>query len=77
MKAVGDYVLIQLADSVTKSGIRLTGFNQATVFSVGDTVPLTLREGDCVAFTGEPQTVINDTLSLHFTDIVAVITNGQ
>ena len=73
MKAVGDFVLIQMADAETTSGLRILGYNQAIVLSVGSAASSSVNEGDRIAFLGEAHPILDDILAIHYTDIVAVI----
>jgi hypothetical protein len=73
VNAVCEFVLIHMVDGQTESGLKILGYNQATVLSVGGAVSSSLREGDRIAFLGEAHPVINDTLAVHHKDIVAVI----
>ena len=73
MKAVGDFILIKMSEGQTTSGLKILGYNQATVLSLGGTVSSSLSEGDRIAFLGEAHPILDDVLAIHYTDIVAVL----
>jgi len=73
VRACGDFVLIQMADAETASGLRILGYNQATILSVGGAVSSSVEEGDRIAFLGEAHPIVGDVLAIHSSDIVAVI----
>lgn len=73
MKAVGDFILIQMAESQTGSGLKILGYNQATVLSLGGAVSSLCNEGDRIAFLGEAHPILDDVLAIHASDVVAVM----
>ena len=73
MKAVGDFILIQMAEGQTNSGLKILGYNQATILSVGGAASSSVQEGDRIAFLGEAHPILDDVLAIHSSDIVAVL----
>ena len=73
MKAVGDYVLVRIAEGRTAGGLLITtALNRGVITSVGDGVPDFLAVGDAVVHTGNAIAPVGEDIALHWTEILAV-----
>ena len=73
MRAIGDYVLIRIADGRTASGLLITtALNRGVITSVGDGVPDSVCVGDAVVHTGNASGAVGEDIAIHWTEILAV-----
>ena len=76
MRAIGDYVLIRIAEGRTAGGLLLTtALNRGVITSVGDGVPDFLAVGDAVVHTGNAIAPVGEDIAIHWTEILAVEDN--
>ena len=73
MRAVGEYVLLRMADGRTAGGLLITtAIHRGVITSVGGGVPDFLAVGDTVVHTGNAVGAVGEELALHWAEIMAV-----
>ena len=76
MRAVGDYLLIRIADGRTAGGLLVTtALNRGIITSVGGGVPDFLAVGDAVVHTGNAVGAVGEDIAIHYTEVLAVETD--
>ena len=71
MKAVGEYVILKMAETISTSGLITA--KEYVVDSIGSLVPLEIGCGDTVLFNGDKirMTLDDGRVCVHYSDLLA------